>query len=178
MYVEYKDDNSKHALPDADISEFPDGFRNAGWLLTDNDLIVDIDDLPKDIIKKMLKRSTSILKPFGPIEVYIYISKPTTFRGANAITPLGFGVEFKHIKNTKSITIKRRGQMREIENKGVREALPFVLSNSVSKLESLYGLDDGDGRNQKLYRHKMKLNRHKHTDAILTFINDHILLSL
>lgn len=38
--------------------------------------------------------------------------------------------------------------MREVENKGVREALPFVLSNSVSKLESLYGLDDGDGRNQ------------------------------
>lgn len=175
MYVEYKDDDSKHALPDADISEFPDSFRNAGWLLTENDLIVDIDYLPKETIKKMLKTfNINTQTVWTDRGVHLYFKKPTTFRGASAITPLGFEVEFKHIKNTKSITIKRRGQMREVENKGVREALPFVLSNSVSKLDSLYGLDDGDGRNQKLYRHKMKLNRHKYTDPILAFINDYI----
>ncbi|WP_373442555.1 phage/plasmid primase, P4 family [Staphylococcus equorum] len=175
MYVEYKDDNSKHAVNDADVSEFPDSFRNAGWLLTDNDLIVDIDNLPKETIKKILKTfNINTQTVWTDRGVHLYFKKPATFRGAGAVTPLGFEVEYKHIKNTKSITIKRKGEMRSIENQGVREALPFVLSNQVSKLDSLLGLDEGDGRNQKLYKHKMKLNRNKHTDAILTFINDYI----
>lgn len=175
MYVEYKDDNSKHAVNDADVSEFPDSFRNAGWLLTDNDLIVDIDNLPKETIKKILKTfNINTQTVWTDRGVHLYFKKPATFRGAGAVTPLGFEVEYKHIKNTKSITIKRKGEMRTIENQGVREALPFVLSNQVSKLDSLLGLDEGDGRNQKLYKHKMKLNRNKHTDAILTFINDYI----
>lgn len=175
MYVEYKDDNSKHAVNDADVSEFPNSFRNAGWLLTDNDLVVDIDNLPKETIKKMLKTfNINTQTVWTDRGVHLYFKKPATFRGAGAVTPLGFEVEYKHLKNTKSITIKRKGEMREIENQGVREALPFVLSNSVSKLDSLLGLDEGDGRNQKLYKHKMKLNRNKHTDAILAFINDYI----
>lgn len=175
MYVEYKDDNSKHAVNDADVSEFPDSFRNAGWLLTDNDLIVDIDNLPKETIKKILKTfNINTQTVWTDRGVHLYFKKPATFRGAGAVTPLGFEVEYKHIKNTKSITIKRKGEMRSIENQGVREALPFVLSNQVSKLDSLLGLDEGDGRNQKLYKHKMKLNRNKHTDSILTFINDYI----
>lgn len=175
MYVEYKDDNSKHAVNDADVSEFPDSFRNAGWLLTDNDLIVDIDNLPKETIKKILKTfNINTQTVWTDRGVHLYFKKPATFRGAGAVTPLGFEVEYKHIKNTKSITIKRKGEMRTIENQGVREALPFVLSNQVSKLDSLLGLDEGDGRNQKLYKHKMKLNRNKHTDAILTFINEYI----
>ncbi|MGS5040737.1 phage/plasmid primase, P4 family [Staphylococcus saprophyticus] len=175
MYVEYKDDNSKHAVNDADVSEFPDSFRNAGWLLTDNDLIVDIDNLPKETIKKILKTfNINTQTVWTDRGVHLYFKKPATFRGAGAVTPLGFEVEYKHIRNTKSITIKRKGVMRTIENQGVREALPFVLSNSVSKLDSLLGLDEGDGRNQKLYKHKMKLNRNKHTDAILAFINDYI----
>lgn len=175
MYVEYKDDNSKHAVNDADVSEFPDSFRNAGWLLTDNDLIVDIDNLPKETIKKILKTfNINTQTVWTDRGVHLYFKKPATFRGAGAVTPLGFEVEYKHIKNTKSITIKRKGEMRIIENQGVREALPFVLSNQVSKLDSLLGLDEGDGRNQKLYKHKMKLNRNKHTDSILTFINDYI----
>ncbi|MBF7019244.1 DNA primase [Staphylococcus sp. 18_1_E_LY] len=175
MYVEYKDDNSKHATNDADVSEFSDSFRNAGWLLTDNDLVVDIDNLPKETIKKMLKTfNINTQTVWTDRGVHLYFKKPATFRGAGAVTPLGFEVEYKHLKNTKSVTIKRKGEMREIENQGVREALPFVLSNSVSKLDSLLGLEENDGRNQKLYKHKMKLNRHKHTDAILAFINDYI----
>ncbi|WP_210143292.1 DUF5906 domain-containing protein [Staphylococcus sp. GDY8P193P] len=175
MYVEYKDDNSKHATNDADVSEFSDSFRNAGWLLTDNDLVVDIDNLPKETIKKMLKTfNINTQTVWTDRGVHLYFKKPATFRGAGAVTPLGFEVEYKHLKNTKSVTIKRKGEMRNIENQGVREALPFVLSNSVSKLDSLLGLEENDGRNQKLYKHKMKLNRHKHTDAILAFINDYI----
>ncbi|MEJ7462307.1 hypothetical protein WL514_01915 [Staphylococcus saprophyticus] len=98
MYVEYKDDDSKHALPDADISEFPDSFRNAGWLLTENDLIVDIDHLPKETIKKMLKTfNINTQTVWTDRGVHLYFKKPTTFRGASAITPLGFEVEFKYI---------------------------------------------------------------------------------
>ncbi|MEX5914536.1 DUF5906 domain-containing protein [Staphylococcus ureilyticus] len=175
MYVEYKDDNSKHATNDADVSEFSDSFRNAGWLLTDNDLVVDIDNLPKETIKKMLKTfNINTQTVWTDRGVHLYFKKPATFRGAGAVTPLGFEVEYKHLKNTKSVTIKRKGEMRNIDNQGVREALPFVLSNSVSKLDSLLGLEENDGRNQKLYKHKMKLNRHKYTDAILVFINDYI----
>lgn len=175
LYVEYKDDNSKHATNDADVSEFSDSFRNAGWLLTDNDLVVDIDNLPKETIKKMLKTfNINTQTVWTDRGVHLYFKKPATFRGAGAVTPLGFEVEYKHLKNTKSVTIKRKGEMRNIDNQGVREALPFVLSNAVSKLDSLLGLEENDGRNQKLYKHKMKLNRHKYTDAILAFINDYI----
>lgn len=175
MYIKYKDDESKFAVKNADQSEFVDGFRNAGYILTDKDLIIDIDNVDKGMIRKLLEtfniKTQTVETDRG---FHLYFSKPIGFRGAKAVTPIGFEVEFKHKRNTNDITIKRKGKLRNIENPGNREELPFIFTNGKRKLESLHGLDDGDGRNDKLWKHKMSMNNHPDTMKILRFINDHV----
>lgn len=175
MYVNYKDDESKFAVKNADVSEFVDGFRNAGYILTDNDLIVDIDNMPKKAITAMIERfNINTQTVWTDRGAHLYFKKPVGFRGAQGVAPIGFPVEWKHIKNTKDITIKRRGVLRTTDNEGVREELPFILSNDRRKLEDMTGLDEGDGRNDKLFKHKMKMNNHPDTNKILNFINDYV----
>jgi len=89
------------------------------------------------------------------------------------VCPLGFEVEYKHSKNTKSITVKRNGKMRIIENEGIREDLPDIFF-SRKKLESLLGLEDSDGRNNKLFAHRMKIHDLQQWKTMLRFINNHI----
>lgn len=174
-YIEYKDDDSKFAIKGADVSESHEGYRNAGWLLTENDLILDIDDLPKETIKAMLKEfNINTCTVWSERGAHLYFKKEPTFKGRESICPLGFNVEYKHIANTRAITVKRRGEMRTVENEGVRESLPFILSNDIKKIDNLLGLDEGDGRNNKLFKHKMKLSNNPQSDKILSFINDFI----
>lgn len=175
MYIEHFNDTAKHAKKGADISEFHDGFRNAGYILNDNDLVVDVDNMPKKAIKAMIERfniGTQIVETNRGC--HLYFKKPTGFRGARAVVPLGFEVEFKHKKNTEDVTIKQQGTLRTITNEGVREELPFILSNDRRKLEDMTGLDEGDGRNDRLFKHKMKMNSHPDTSKILNFINDYV----
>ncbi|MEB7801492.1 phage/plasmid primase, P4 family [Staphylococcus xylosus] len=174
MYIEYEK-GQKFARKGADVTEFIDSYSDAGYVLTDEDLIIDIDNIDKKVIRKLIEVfdiKTQIVETDRGF--HLYFLKPVGFRGAEAITPIGFKVEFKHIKNTKDITIKRHGKLRTIENPGEREELPFIFTNGKRKLESLYGLDDGDGRNPKLWKHKMSLNNHPDTMKILRFINDYV----
>ncbi|WP_432740911.1 phage/plasmid primase, P4 family [Staphylococcus equorum] len=174
-YIEYKDDESKHAKKGADISEFLDGFRNAGYVLTDNDLIVDVDDIKHSTIEKMMELFSINTEAVKTDRGYhLYFRKPVGFRGAQGVAPIGFKVEYKHMKNTKDITVKRRGEAREVLNRGVREELPFILSNSRRNIEDMTAVDEGDGRNNKLFKHKMKLNNHEDSYKILSFINEHL----
>ncbi|MEK4630538.1 hypothetical protein MKZ17_20360 [Solibacillus sp. FSL R7-0682] len=76
---------------------------------------------------------------------------PNGFRGAVKICPLDFEVEYKHIKYTKSITVKRNGTFRTIENESVREDIPGCFFNK-SKFDLLLGMDEGEGRNQALFK--------------------------
>src|SRR6185312_7385912 len=160
MYIEFIK-GEKHAGQYADVSDDHSAFKDAGYILTDNDLIVDIDSLEKDKIVKMISLfniKTQIV--WTDRGAHLYFKKPQGFRGATRVCPLGFEVEYKHIKNTKHITVKRNGELRETVNEGVREDLPsFLFSNK--KLDSLLGLDDGEGRNKALFRHRMKIHEIK-----------------
>ena len=173
VYVEFKD-GEKYAGNYADKSDTADHFKDAGYVLEENDLVVDIDDLPLPTIEKMLSlfnvKTHTVWTDRG---VHLYFKKPTTFRGAKRVVPLGFEIEYKHIKNTKYITVKRDGVMRKIENEGVREDLPEFLF-AKKKLDSLLGLDDGDGRNDKLFTHRMKIHEIKNWYSILRFINNEV----
>lgn len=173
MYIEFKE-GEKHATQYADVSDDHSSFKDAGYVLTENDLIVDIDNLPKETIEKMITLfniKTQIV--WTDRGAHLYFKKPSAFRGATRVCPLGFEVEYKHIKNTKDITIKRDGILRTIENEGTREDLPgFLFSNK--KLDSLLGLDDGDGRNNKLFKHRMKIHDIKEWSSILRFINNNV----
>nr|WP_278842534.1 DUF5906 domain-containing protein [Melissococcus plutonius] len=171
MYVEYLP-GEKHAAKEADVSESPDTFKDAGYLLTDTDLVIDIDDLDQYQIEQMIDRfdiTTQVV--WTTRGAHLYFKKPTGFRGAKSLTALGCSVEYKHIKNTKSITVKQNGQARKVDNKGIRETLPEFL-RPLRKAENLLGLDEGDGRNQKLFKHRMTIGNMNDWQLICTYINE------
>jgi putative DNA primase/helicase len=173
MYIEFLP-GKKHPAKNADISDTHEHFKDAGYLLTENDLIVDIDNLPKEVIKKMLSlfniKTQVVWTDRG---AHLYFKMQPGFRGSKKVTPLGMEVEYKHFKNTKQITIKRDGVLRKIENEGVREDLPDCL-HSKKRLDSLLGMGEGEGRNQALFKHRMKIHDIKEWAPILRFINNHI----
>ena len=104
---------------------------------------------------------------------HLYFRKPQRFNRKERICALGFNIEYKHSKNTKAITIKRNGKLREIENENVREPLPNFFEDK-GKYVELIGLSEGEGRNQALYAHKMQLNNMTGWNTILSFINNFI----
>lgn len=174
LYVEFEK-GEKWAKVGADYADNPDAFEDAGYLLTDNDLVVDIDCLNKDIIKKLISmfniKTETVWTERG---VHFYFKKPKTFsRGGRKICALGFEIELKHCNNTKAITVKRNGVLREIENPGVREDLPLVFGMS-KKFENLLGFEEGDNRNNALFAHRSKLTGVDGWQVILRFINEFV----
>lgn len=171
MYVEFKQ-GKKHGYDDAETSDSVDVFKDAGYILEKNDLVVDIDCLNKEQIKELIKRfniKTQVV--WTDRGAHLYFTKPQGFRGASAMIPLGFEVEYKHYRNTKATTIKRNGITRDIENKGKRENLPEFLKPN-RKLEPMLGLQEGDGRNNKLFNYRVALAYIKNWQTVINFIND------
>jgi putative DNA primase/helicase len=173
VYIEYED-NKKYPKKDADIADTHEAFKNAGWLLTDNDLIIDVDNVPKETIEKAISlfniKTQTVWTTRG---VHFYFKKPQGFKGSKKVCPLGFEVEYKHLKNTPSIKIKQDGELRIIENEGVREDLnPIFYSRK--RLEPLLGLDENEGRNNRLFAHRMKIHDMENWQSILRFINNNI----
>lgn len=171
MYVEFNEGQKFSTDKDADVSESHKHFKDAGWVLTENDLVIDIDDLPKESIEQMLKMfNIQTQYVWTNRGIHLYYKKPPTWRNRECICALGFKVEYKHKANTKAVTIKQNGKLREIHNEGVREQLPKFFEYS-KKYSNLAGLQDGDGRNNALHKHKMGLNNMNSWKTILSFIN-------
>jgi len=170
MYVEFKI-GEKYADKNSDVSDSIETFRDAGYVLEDNDLIVDIDNLPKESIREMIKmfdiQTETVWTDRG---VHLYFKKPNKFSRANGETKLAFPVEYKHSKNTYAVTVKRNGKAREVVNSGIRETLPDFLKPG--KYQTLIGLDEGEGRNKALYAHKLSLGFDENASTILKFINE------
>jgi len=174
MYVEFKP-GEKYSNNIADISNNHECFKDAGYVLTKNDLVVDIDCIPKETIEKMIAmfhiKTQTVWTDRG---VHFYFKKPESFtRGAEKICALGFKVELKHSKNTKAVTIKRNGIMRSIENEGIREDFPLIFSLN-KKFDSLLGLQDGEGRNNALFKHRNQLAGSAGWENMLRFINNYV----
>ena len=174
MYVEFEK-GQKFTKSLTEISDTCEYFKDAGYILTDNDLIVDIDCISKEVIQKLITmfniKTETVWTTRG---CHFYFKKPEAFRGATRVCSLGFEIEFKHIKNTKAITIKRDGVMREIEHPGVREDLPEIFSKN-KKFDSLLGLEDGDGRNNKLFKHRSQLVGMDQWQNVMRFINNFVI---
>ena len=172
-YVEFKE-GKKHGGWDDDVSDNLDTFQDAGYLLTDNDLIVDVDDIGPEATKKLVDmfniRTHTVWTKRG---AHLYFKKPQGWRRAQGLCALGFNVEYKHIKNTKAVTVKNNGVARKVENEGVRETLPWFLETK-KNYKSLLGLSEGDGRNNALYAAKRQMTSHKDATTALRFINGHV----
>lgn len=172
-YIEFKA-GQKYSSLDADVSDDLSTFRDAGYLLTDDDLIVDIDNLKKESIVAMItKFNIKTHTVWTDRGVHFYFKKPLRWNRASLICALGFEIEFKHKKNTKAVTVKRNGVARTVENEGIREELPEFFK-SQKRYENLLGLSDGDARNNKLYLHKMQIIGMNGATSILEFINYHV----
>lgn len=174
MYVEFKK-GQKYAEKGADISESHEAFEDAGYILTDDEVVIDIDVLDKDIIQKMcvmFNIKTQIV--WTDRGAHLYFKKPSGFtRGANRVCALGFPIELKHSKNTYAVTIKRNGKLREIEREGVREDLPTIFALN-KRFENLLGMDEGEGRNNALFKHRTQLSNVRGWENMLRFINNYV----
>lgn len=149
-------------------------FKDAGYVLTENDLVVDVDNVEKHVLEKLISLfniKTQIV--WTTRGAHFYFKKPTGFKGSKKVCPLGFEVEYKHTGNTKYITVKQDGKMRIVENEGTREELPEIFF-SKRKLDSLLGFSNGEGRNNALYVHRMKIGELNQWKSILRFINNNV----
>ena len=175
LYVEFEA-GQKHARKGAEISDTHEAFKDCGYLLTDEDVVIDIDCLPKETIKQLITWfdiNTQIV--WTDRGAHLYFEKPLGFnRCKNGVCALGFVIEMKSKSNTPNgLTIKRNGVLRTIENEGKRQLLPDFFNNRTT-FRNLLGLSEGDERNNKLFAHKMALKNCEHWQAILQFINTYI----
>lgn len=177
MYIEYVA-GEKHAKRNAERSEFIDSFTDCGQLLTNEDIVIDIDHLPKPAIKAMLKdfniQTETVWTERG---VHLWFKKPATFkRRRDGVCQLGFEIE-QHTASSRpgGMTIKRNGVERVRENKGVRQYMPSIFeTGGKKKFQDLTGMDDGDGRNKALFSHRKALNNCSGWEQILRFINNNV----
>jgi putative DNA primase/helicase len=173
VYKEFID-TEKYPRKNAEIADSHETFDSCGWILKDHEVVVDIDSLEKPKIEKIISLfniKTQIV--WTARGAHFYFKKPTGFKGSKKICPLGFEVEYKHSKNTTATTIKQNGELRLIENEGIREDLPAIFY-SRKRLESLLGMDENDGRNNKLFAHRMKIHEIENWQSILRFVNNHV----
>jgi putative DNA primase/helicase len=173
VYKEFIADE-KYPRKNAEIADSHETFDSCGWIVEEHEVIVDVDTLPKKKIEKLINlfniRTQIVWTTRG---AHFYYKKPQGFRGSKQVCPLGFEVEYKHKKNTEAITIKQKGELRIIDNEGIREDLPEIFFTR-RKLDSLLGMDEGEGRNQAMFTHRMKIADLEHWQSILRFINNHI----
>lgn len=173
-YIEFQE-GKKYPSKNADKANNPDSFKDAGYLIKEKELIVDVDNMEKEVIKKMIdyfKIETQIV--WTDNGAHFYYVKPEGFKGNKAVCALGIEIEFKHSKNTPNgVTIKRNGKMRKIENEGIRQELPDFFKYK-RNLKCMVGLDEHDGRNNYLFAHRMRIFEMPQWKSILRFINNHI----
>lgn len=173
-FIEFQP-GEKYAKPGADKSDFTESFQDCGYLLTKDEIVIDIDHLPKESIRELCKTfdiKTQIV--WTTRGAHLYFKKPPRHRRTDGVCRLGFEIEeLTCVNRPNGVTVKRDGVLREIENAGAREALPDIFTVS-KRFEDLTGLDEGDGRNRKLYTHKMKLNNCEDWFRIIRFINEHV----
>ncbi|PFH83607.1 phage/plasmid primase, P4 family [Bacillus sp. AFS088145] len=174
-YIEFQP-GEKHAIKGADISPMHETFTDCGYLLEDNEIVIDIDNLPKSIIEKLIQNfiiSTQIV--WTTKGCHMYFEKPKHYKNKSRfVCPLGFEIESFTVKQRPNgVTIKRDGKLRDINNIGKREPLPGFFKH-IPGIEDMNGLDEGDGRNNKLHALKFKIMSVDNYKKILAFVNNHV----
>lgn len=177
MYIEYAP-GEKHAKRKAETSEHIETFDDCGQLLTNEDVVIDIDHLPKSAIRAMIKdfniKTETVWTERG---VHLWFKKSATFRRRrDGVCQLGFEIE-QHTASSRpgGMTIKRNGVERERENIGIRQYLPpFLNPGGKKKYQDMTGMDEGDGRNKALFAHRKALNNCSGWEQMLRFINKNV----
>ena len=187
LYIKFKQDEKNIEFKDGDerneLSDDLSMFNDAGYVLTDHDLVVDIDNISQEKVKVLIEtfgiETETVWSNSGEQNghngVHLYFRKPDGFKQKKAITPLGFEVEYKHKPSSKYITVKRHGVAREVEHRGVRQELPAIFEpRPKGSYKDMYSMDEGDGRNDAMFAHKVQIMTIPSWRKILRFINEHI----
>lgn len=179
MFVQYKE-GEKHAGKNAEISESMDTFDDCGLMLSSEDIVVDIDHLPKESIKAMLEifdiKTRTVWTERG---VHLWFKRPSWLqRRRDGICRLGFEIE-QHNKTSKpnGMTVKRNGVARQIDYFDKQIYMPAIFKvDTRDKYNNLTGMEEGNGRNKALFEHRMKLRRNASPDVekICSFINKYV----
>ena len=180
MFIEYKEGEKHGGTPSkADMAESPDAFRDCGQLIGEDEVVIDVDDVPKDVLKEMIKEfKISTETVWTDRGVHLWYKKPVSFgKRRDGVCRLGFKIE-QHTKqsNPAGMTIKRNGVLRIIENQGKRQYMPdfFKVGTARHPYQNLLGMQEGDGRNQALFTHRAALKNCQGWETILKFINQHV----
>ncbi len=181
MYVEYVP-GTKHAGSKAERSETMDAFADCGMLLNNEDVVIDIDHLPKESIKAMISefglQTRTIWTDRG---AHLWFKKPSWFsRRRDGVCRLGFEIE-QHTQssNPEGMTVKRNGIQRQIDNMDKQMYLPSIFNVDIknrTKYTDMTSIAEGEGRNKLLYTHRRQLEKNgaPDVDRILSFINSHV----
>lgn len=179
MFVEYVP-GTKHAGKNRDTSESMDTFEDCGLLLTNEDVVIDIDHLPKEAIKAMIAefglQTRTVWTDRG---VHLWFKKPSWMtRRKDGICRLGFEIE-QHTQssNPEGMTVKRNGVARKIDNMEKQMYLPAIFKvDNKPKYTDLTSLSEGEGRNKQLFAHRIALVKNSAPDVerIISFINYHV----
>ena len=178
MYVEYLP-GEKHGNSKPERSDSPDAFTDAGYEIADNEVVIDIDHLPKESIKALIADfDIKTMKVWTERGVHLYFKKPADFaRAKDGVCRLGFAIE-QHTSRTRpnGMTIKKNGQLRQIDNENVRQYMPpcFKLGTMKHPYKDMTGMDEGDGRNKALFAHRKALGDQGPWEKYLRFINNHV----
>lgn len=158
----------------AEISDNCDAFDDAGLILKSTDFVVDIDCLDRRQLEALIKTfdiKTQIV--WTDRGAHFYFKKDDSYSRSRGICALGFGVEYKHYNNSYALTIKRNGEMRKVDNDGVRTPMPNIFK-AIKTNRELLGMADGDGRNEALYELKRLIVRYGGTKKILNYVNQFV----
>ena len=181
MFIEYVP-GTKHAGIKPERSETMDAFTDCGMELTNEDVVVDIDHIPKEAIKALITdfglKTRTVWTDRG---AHLWFKKPSWFvRRKDGICRLGFEIE-QHTSTSRpeGMTVKRNGEARQIDNMDSLMYLPAIFSvdtKNRTKYANLTGLIDGEGRNKLLYAHRVMLMKNGAPDVekILVFINQNV----
>lgn len=181
MFIEYVP-GTKHAGSKAERSETMDAFTDCGMLLASDDVVIDIDHLPKDSIKAMIKdfglQTRTVWTDRG---AHLWFKKPSWFvKRKDGVCRLGFDIE-QHTSgsNPEGITVKRNGVPRKIDNMDKQMYLPAIFSidtRNRTKYTNMTSLAEGEGRNKALFTHRKQLEKNGVPDVerIISFINYHV----
>ena len=180
MFIEYKD-GEKHTgkIDKAELSENITTFNSCGELIADNEVVIDIDHLPKASIKAMIQEfgiKTQVV--WTERGAHLWFKKPVWFtRRHDGVCKLAFEIEQHTMQsNPGGMTVRRNGVTRDIDNFGVRAYMPDIFQVGTKKkpYQNLTGMDDGDGRNKALFAHRKALNNCQDWEKMLGFINKHV----
>ena len=174
MYVEFVK-GMKFPTRNPEYSDFLDSFEDAGHVIEDNEVIVDIDNFSHEFCRTLIDFFGITTKTVWTDRgVHLYFNKVNSKLGKKTgICALGIPIELKN-KTNKYITVKRNGIARKVENEDIKMNFPEMFN--IKSYDNLSELDEGDGRNNALFKHWKKLLKTtvENKEEIIRFISEHV----